>query len=109
MNEIPKEVRARLKRLESSKEYSSWFWDEEQWALLLDDRETADETGYVAIVPEKYGRWCVKFVIAEEWGDDFDPRILIFEELSEAKRYVDMVIGLDSGEMPIFGDGDLRW
>jgi hypothetical protein len=109
MNEIPEEIRASLKRLEPTKGYS-WFWDD-QWALLLselDERETADEAGYVAIVPEEQYRWRVRFVIGEEWGHGFDPRNLIFEGLSEAKRYVDMVIGLDSGEIPILGDCDPR-
>ena len=96
MNDFPNEIRARLKWLYPTKGYG-WFWDQDQWALLLsesDGRETADEAGYVAIVPEKKGRWRVRFVIGEEWGHGFDPSSLVFEGLSEAKRFVDAAIGV---------------
>jgi hypothetical protein len=105
MNEIPDEIRARLKRLRQA-ERCRWFWDEEedQWALPLSDLDgkTIDVIGYVALLPDHVGRWHLRFVIGDEWGRDFDPRNLIFARLPEAKRYVDMLIGLDSGDIPDF-------
>ena len=102
------DFRARLKRLCPTKRYSR-FWDEDQWALLLsdfDETETIDEAGYVAIVPKNEDKWCVRFVIGGEWGHGLDTLNPIFDTPEKAKRYVGMLIGFDSGEIPLFGDSD---
>jgi hypothetical protein len=74
----------------------------------LDNTETVDEEGYVAIVPTEDGQWGVRFVIADERGRGWHKDNLLFVtySLEEAKRHVDMVIGFDSGEIPLFGDSD---
>jgi hypothetical protein len=65
----------------------SWFWDEEgedgpQWALLLHDgSDTADDAGYIAIVPQEDGRWAVKVTLFRPKKSSpegfIPPRILI--------------------------------
>jgi hypothetical protein len=68
MSNIDNQVRARLKQLHCTSEYG-WWWDEDQWALLLSDRDytdSADEAGYVAIVPTEDRRWAIRLVIGDE-------------------------------------------
>ena len=82
------------------------------WALLLhdDNPNNADDEGYIAIVPMesgKWGIWGIKVVIAKP---NMGPDGIIFlsNTLEGAKHKVDMLLGWDSGEIPLFGNSDPR-
>jgi hypothetical protein len=95
MSDIDSQVRARLKQLRYTAGYG-WWWDEDQWALLLsdlNDTDSADEAGYVAIVPTEYRRWAIRFVIDELASDDL---FFVRDTLEEAKRHVDMLLASDT-------------
>jgi hypothetical protein len=102
------EIRARLKQLRPTPGYS-WWWDEDQWALLLHDGDpnNADDEGYIAIVQMKSRKWGIKVLIGEpSMGPD--GIIFLSNSLEEAKHKVDMLLGWDSGEIPLFGNSDPR-
>jgi hypothetical protein len=110
MSDIDPQVRAGLKQLQCTAGYG-WWWDEDQWALLLsdlNDTDSADEAGYLAIVPIEARRWAIRFVIPEEWarGLASDDLLFIRDTLQEAKRHVDMLLASDTPDIPLFGNSD---
>jgi hypothetical protein len=110
MSNIDSQVRARLKQLHCTPGYG-WWWDEDKWALLLSDRnntDSADEAGYVAIVPTEDRRWAIRLVIGDEWGHGLprDKFFFVSNTLQEAKRHADMLLGIDTPDIPLFGNSD---
>jgi hypothetical protein len=126
MNNISKEIRAKLKRLspyigthipDSVKimrdglwapsevpEKAGWNWDDGsgfyQCELLLCDLDVddvVDPAGYVAIRPLKAGNYALVFVVDPEWHPDN----LIFPTIEEAKRYLDTLLAADTPEIPL--------
>jgi hypothetical protein len=117
MSDINNQIRARLKQLHCTPGYGWWLDKDceevpyDQWALLLSDRnntQSADEAGYVAIVPTQDWRWAIRFVIADEWGHGpgVDDLSFVTNTLQEAKRHVDMLLGFDTPDIPILGNSD---
>jgi hypothetical protein len=77
----------------------------------LSDRnysDSAGEAGYVAIVPTEDRRWAIRLVIRDEWGHGLpmDKFFFVSNTLQEAKRYVDMLLGFDTPDIPLFGNSD---
>ena len=106
------EIRAILKRFYPRPGYG-WLWDtecgdEDQWLLPLRDSNDGDmdyEAGVITISPVKYGKWgvgiCIDVDDAHVWGtDNF---IFVCNTPQEAKRKVDILLGWNSGEIPLFG------
>jgi len=112
-------VRAALKRLGPDGHISDgatlcWDWDEGEWDWELSIRDTQEDVdcGYVAIVPLKNGRrfeyrikpppshneWALRFVA--DCSNIAIPDILIKGSLHEAKRRLDMLLGIDTPEIP---------
>ena len=111
-------VRAALKRLGPDDNIPDGTtlcsdWDDSQWDWELSIRDTQEDVdcGYVAIVPLKNGRrfehrikpppshneWALHFVATI---DIAIPDILIKGSLYEAKRRLDMLLGIDTPEIP---------
>src|SRR5262245_46853475 len=119
MNEINQLI-ARLKQLKSTAGYS-WWWDEDNavvkhsfdggcWCLLLHDgSNTAEGAGYIAIVRRKDGKWGLHAIAHSDEAEatyGTDNLIFVTGTLEEAKRKVDMLLRVDSGEIPLFGNSD---
>jgi hypothetical protein len=64
----PNQLIARLKTLMPTPGYS-WWWDFDQWALLLSDEE--EEVGYIAFARKNDSLWHVRAIV-----DDADGAIL---------------------------------
>ena len=81
---------------------AGWWWDEDQWALLLCDMDadTIDPAGYVAIYPLGQNLYALIFVLCTKWADDLDPSNLIFHTTQEAKYYLDTLLAADTPEIP---------
>jgi hypothetical protein len=130
MNNIPKKIRAKLKRLcpyvgsyipnsvrENARDFwpapydpdkhAGWQWDDGsgfyQCELELCDMDAdhIDPAGYVAIRPLGQGECALIFVICAGWAKGFDPRNLIFQTVQEAKRYLDTLLAADTPEIPL--------
>lgn len=120
-NQIPDQIRAVLKRLGPDDDIPlgrtlEWDWDDGEWDWELSVRDTqADlDCGYVAIVPLKNGRrfehrikpppshheWALHFVCASSTINIAIPDILIKGSLHEAKRRLDMLLGINTPEIP---------
>jgi hypothetical protein len=120
-NQIPDQIRAVLKRLGPDDDIPpgrtlEWDWDSGEWDWELSVRDTqADlDCGYVAIVPVKNGRrfehrikpppshqgWALRFVCASSTINIAIPDILIKGSLHEAKRRLDMLLGINTPEIP---------
>lgn len=127
---IPKEIRAQLKRLcpyvgpsipnsvrEKARdfwappfnpgEYAGWQWHDGsgfyQCELELCDMDAdyIDPTGYVAIRPLRHGEYALIFVLCIAWAKGFDPKNLIFHSMQEAKRYLATLLAADTPEIPL--------
>ena len=70
--------------------------------------DSADEAGYVAIVPTEDRRWAIRLVIGDEWGHGLprDKFFFVSNTLQEAKRHADMLLGFDTPDIPLFGNSD---
>ena len=130
MNNISKEIRAKLKRLcpyvgsyipnsvrENARQfwrtpfdpdkYAGWQWDDGsgfyQCELELCDMDAdhIDPAGYVAIRPLGQDKCALIFVICAGWAVGFDPRNLIFPTMQGAKRYLDMLLAADTPKIPL--------
>jgi hypothetical protein len=128
MNNIPKKIRAKLKRLclyvgsfipksvrENARqfwpapydvdEHAGWHWDNGsgfyQWELELCDIDAdhIDPAGYVAIRPLGPGQCALEFVICDT--ESFHP--IIFQAVEEAKRYLDSLLAADTPKIPLAG------
>jgi hypothetical protein len=128
MENIPNQIRAKLKRLcpyagpyipnsvrENAKhlwsapsdpdKYAGWQWDDGsgfyqcELELCDMDAETIDPTGYVAIRPLGQDKCALIFVIGIKWADGFDPSCLIFDTMQEAKYYLDTLLAADTPEI----------
>jgi hypothetical protein len=129
MNNIPKEIRAKLKRLspyigdvpesvrQKAREFWSaprcnvdedagWHWDNGsgfyQWELELCDIDAdhIDPQGYVALRPLGQGV-TLEFVIV----DSFHLKNLIFQTVQEAQRYLDTLLAADTPPLVEFCNG----
>jgi len=122
-NQISDEVRAALKRLgpalRNPRGHPGWTFDDTSycdWVTLLRDTQTGDEWGYVSIIPLRNGDY-IEFGIKPdpghaEWAlhfvnDDvlfvpyvFIPDIWIKASLPEAKRKLDVLLGVSTPEIP---------
>jgi hypothetical protein len=113
-------VRAALKRLGPDDNIPEgttlrWDWDDGEWdwELSLRDTQRDVDCGYVAIVPLKDGRrfecriepppshngWALRFVVTSSTIDVAIPDILIKGSLQEAKRRLDVLLGIDTPEI----------
>jgi hypothetical protein len=125
MNDIPDEIRAKLKRLspyvgdnlpdsvrEQAKYFApgaapGWRWDDGtgfwQYELLLCDIDAVDidPAGYVAIVPLERCTYWLRFVLCLKWPQGFDPEDLIFDSVQEAKSYLDTLLAVSSPQLPL--------
>jgi hypothetical protein len=125
MNNIPKEIRERLKRLcpyvgsnipnsvrekardfwapRNPDEYAGWQWDDGsgfyqcELELCDIDADHIDPEGYVAIRPLGQGKCALIFAITK----GFHARDLIFQSTEEAKRYLDTLLAAETPEIPI--------
>jgi hypothetical protein len=106
----------RLKQLRPSPGYS-WWWDTESknldqsydegcWCLPLhDSSDTCDNFAYIDIVRREDGKFglCVRVEFFDSDGKfvtlQTDNLIFVRNTLQEAKRKVDMLLALDSGEI----------
>jgi hypothetical protein len=129
MDNIPKEIRANLKRLcpyigpsvpdlirerarefwapHDPEEWATWQWDDGsgdyQWELELSnlDEDFIDPEGYVAIRPLAKDKYALIFMICAEWPEGFDPQEdLVFQTMQEAKRYLDTLLAAETPEIP---------
>jgi hypothetical protein len=115
-NQIPDEMRAVLKRLGPDDDIPrgrirEWDWDEGEWDWEIELRDTVRDVdgGYVAIVPLKNGRRFEhrikpppshrKWALRISW-EGITNDILIRGSLSEAKRRLDMLLGISTPEIP---------
>jgi hypothetical protein len=110
-------VRAALKRLGPDDNIPDgttlcWDWDDGEWDWELSIRDTQAniDCGYVAIVPLKNGRrfefrikpppshnaWALRFVVTSSTINVAIPDIIIKGSLHEAKRRLDMLLGIDT-------------
>ena len=130
MDNISKEIRAKLKRLcpyvgsyipnsvrENARQFwqapfdpdesACWHWDDgsgfHQCELKLCDLDAdhIDPAGYVAVRPLEQGKWALIFVICARWADGFDPSNLIFHTMQGTKRYLDTLLAADTPEIPL--------
>ena len=130
MNNISKEIRAKLKRLcpyvgpyipnsvkENARqfwrapfdpdEYAGWQWDDGSGFYQCElevcdmDADHIDPAGYVAIRPLGQDKCALIFVICARWADSFDPRNLIFHTMRQAKHYLDALLAADTPEIPL--------
>jgi hypothetical protein len=126
MNNIPEQIRAKLKQLypyvgsyipDSVRQNGiertragytpGWFWDDGgdflQCVLHICDMDakTIDSAGYVAIIPLDQDQYALVFVVGLKWADGFDPSNLIFDTMQEAKHYLDMLLAVDTPEIPL--------
>jgi hypothetical protein len=126
MNNIPKEIRERLKRLcpyvgpnipdsvkEKAREFwrapygpdedASWQWDDGsgfyqcELELCDIDADYIDPEGYVAIRPLGQGKCALIFAITK----GFHSSDLIFQSMEEAKRYLDALLAAETPEIPL--------
>jgi hypothetical protein len=118
-NQIPDQIRAVLKRLGPDNDIPTggtpqWAWDDGEWdwELLVRDQVEDIDCGYVAIVPLKNGRrfehrikpppshqeWALRFVC--DCINIGIPDILIRGSLHQAKRQLDMLLGINTPEIP---------
>lgn len=118
-NQIPKQARAVLKRLEPDVDLPlgvtpEWAWDDGEWDWELEVRDTVEDRdcGYIAIVPLKNGRrfehrikpppshqeWALRFVC--DHIDIAIPDLLIRGSLHEVKRRLDLFLGINTPEIP---------
>ena len=80
---------------------AGWWWDEDQWALLLCniDAHTIDPAGYVAIRPLEQDQYALIFVLGIKWAEGFGSINLIFDTTQEAKYYLDTLLAADTPEI----------
>ena len=118
-NQISEEARAALKRLAPDDDIPpgrtlKWDWDDGEWdwELSLRDKVEDVDCGYVAIVPLKNGErfqhgikpppshkeWALRFVV--NTINIAIPDILIKGSLHQAKRRLDMLLGINTPEIP---------
>jgi hypothetical protein len=119
---LPDDFLAALKRLVPDKYVYSgtWDWDETTWEWCLDlyDTQQECEGGYVTLAPTKDGKrfeykikpeprhnqWAIVFRAVELKEIDFPGDfILVQGTLAEAKRKLDMLLGLASPPIPGYG------
>jgi hypothetical protein len=127
MDNIPKEIREKLKRLspyigadvpESVRQKAREFWpthhmeedagwhcdgDVIGWELELCDIDAdfIDPAGYAAIRPLGQGEFALEFVIIASFH--FHPKNLIFQTVQEAQRYLDTLLAADTPKIPLAG------
>jgi hypothetical protein len=117
MSELPDKIKVLLKRFHFRPE-CPWVWETKkskgQWLLPMYNSNDADiETGVVAVItinPTKGGKWGVGIYIKLEEGRSWrtDGLIFVSNTPEGVKRKVDILLGLNSGELPPREDKNLE-
>lgn len=119
--DIPSQIRAKLKNLCTGPDSypDFWYWNDDSWEWQLslhDAKEDIDCIGCVAIIPLENGhsfkhqilpepdhnQWLLKFDISDPPGYLRIPviKIPVKGSLQEANRKVDLLLGSDTPPLP---------